>query len=221
MIAKDLISEIIPVLSYTDSGEKALALMENYRVLHLPILKNNELIGVISETDIYDAESTNMSVETIKRSTILSFVEENQHIYEVINLAIRLQLTVIPVLNIEHQYCGSIVLTDIINSVGNMLSVQEPGGVVVLEIDVRDYALAEIARIVESSDAKILNASTQLINGGHTVELTLKLNRVNISSIIQTLLRFDYRVKTSFSHQDDMQEVMANRYSELMRLIEM
>ncbi len=219
MIAKDLISDIIPVLNPTDSGEKALALMDTYRVFHLPVLKNNELVGVVSETDIYDAESSMMSVGDIKFAAILPFVMENQHIYEVINLSMRLQLTVVPVLNNDNSYCGAIVLRDIVKAVGNILSVQEPGGVIVLEINTRDYALTEIVKIVENSDAKILNTYTHTIEGGNKIELTLKLNRVNISSIIQTLLRFDYKVKTSFSHQDDMREVMANRYNELMRFI--
>ncbi len=219
MIAKDLISDIIPVLNHSDSGEKALALMDTYKVFHLPVLKNNKLTGLISESDIYDAGNVKIPAGEIKPSSALPFALEYQHVCEVINLAVKLQLTVIPVLKKDGTYCGAIALHDIVEAVGNILSVQEPGGVIVLEINTRDYALTEIAKIVEDNDAKILNVYTRSIEGGSKIELTLKLNRVNISSIIQTFHRFDYQVKTSFTHQDDMQEVMANRYNELMRFI--
>lgn len=220
MVAKDLISDTIPFITLSDSGEKALSLMDSYKVSHLPVLKENELVGIVAESDIYDAENTAMPIKEMKLVAIVPFVMEYQHLYEVIDLAVKLQLTVVPVLRKDSSYCGVVILRDIVKSVGDALSVQEPGGIVVLEMNTQDYALNEIARIVENNDAKILSSYVKALNGGSRIELTLKINKINVSSIMQTFRRFDYQIKTSFTHQDDMQEVMANRYNELMRMFD-
>ena len=54
MKVEDLISEYIPPLKYTETGEKALNWMNEFRVSHLPVLQGNEYVGLVSDDDIYD-----------------------------------------------------------------------------------------------------------------------------------------------------------------------
>jgi len=54
MRAIELITDEIPPLTHTDSGEKALRWMDEFKVSHLPVLKNGNFVGVLSESDILD-----------------------------------------------------------------------------------------------------------------------------------------------------------------------
>ena len=61
MIAKEVITDEIPPLIHTDSGEKALNWMEEFKVSHLPVLKNGNFVGLVSESDILDKKDPSLS----------------------------------------------------------------------------------------------------------------------------------------------------------------
>jgi len=54
MIIKELISETIAPLNPSDSAAFALGIMDEFKVSHLPIVKNRIFQGLISDTDIYN-----------------------------------------------------------------------------------------------------------------------------------------------------------------------
>ena len=54
MKVEDLISEYIPPLKYTETGERALNWMNEFRVSHLPVLHGNDYVGLVSDDDIFD-----------------------------------------------------------------------------------------------------------------------------------------------------------------------
>jgi hypothetical protein len=54
MLARDLISEVVPALKTSDTAQTALNWMEIFRVSHLPIVNENDYLGLISDSDIYD-----------------------------------------------------------------------------------------------------------------------------------------------------------------------
>jgi len=45
MRAYELITDEIPPLKHTDTGEKALQWMDEFKVSHLPVLKNGNFVG--------------------------------------------------------------------------------------------------------------------------------------------------------------------------------
>ena len=54
MIAQNLLSEVVPPLRLTDTGQKALNWMEIFRISHLPVVDGKRLVGLISDKIIYD-----------------------------------------------------------------------------------------------------------------------------------------------------------------------
>lgn len=219
MIAKDLISDVVPVLRETDTGIQALNWMEIFRVSHLPIVKGDEFLGLISDTDIYDLNKAEEPIGSQKLSLFSPYVNENQHIYDVIEIISRLKLTVIPVLEDEKTYVGLITLNDLMQYIDRIFSVREPGGIIVLDLNSVDYSLSEISRIVESNDAKILSLYVKSSTDSRKIELTIKINRTNLSSVIQTFLRYDYTIKTTYVRDDDMKDFMEDRYNSFMRFL--
>src|SRR5512137_316604 len=134
MIANDLISEIIPSLKTSDTGQTALNWMEIFRISHLPIVNNQDFLGLISDSDIYDMNQPDEPIGNHSLTLLKPFVTTEQHIFEVIGLAARLKLTVIPVLDNKSHYKGIITTTDLVRYLASLSSMDQTGGILVIEL---------------------------------------------------------------------------------------
>ncbi|GAB4277296.1 MAG: hypothetical protein Kow0068_00380 [Marinilabiliales bacterium] len=219
MVAKDLISDIVPALKKTDTGEYALHWMEVCRISHLPIVHNRKFIGLISDSDIYDSNASDKPLKNYKLSLYSPYVYEDQHVYEVIEMVDRMNLTVIPVLDRKKNYLGVITLHDLMKAFAKITAVEKQGSIIVLEMNVNDYSLSEIAQIVESNDAKILSLYIASPQDSTKLDVTLKINKTDLSSIIQTFLRYNYTIKASFMENSDLNELYKERYELLMKYL--
>jgi hypothetical protein len=91
-----------------------------------------------------------------------------------------------------------------------------PGGVIVLELNTNDYSLAQIARIVEDNDAKILSSHVASVANSFKIEVTLKINQTDLTSILQSFQRFDYTIKASFQGSNRQEDVLRKNYDQFM-----
>ncbi len=219
MLAKDLISDVVPSLRTSDSGQKALYWMDIFRISHLPIVNNEDFLGLISDKDIYDSNMAEEPIGNHNLSLFSPFVTENQHVYEVIELASRLNLTIVPVLDHNNHYKGAVTLNDLIHYFADFTAVKEPGAIIVLDMNVLDYSLSQIAQIVESNDAKILSMYISSHSASTRMELTLKINRNDLTSIIQTFTRYNYTIHSTYMDHDDMDSLYENRYEMFMKYL--
>ncbi len=215
MIAKELISDGILPLKTSDTGKTALSWMEDLRLLHLPLVENGKLLGLVSEFDIYAFNRFDEEMGSHSLSLHKPYVYDYQHIYDVLKLVQLHRLSLVPVVDTEEQYLGSITLQTLLEHFALSLSVNEPGGIIVLGMNVHDYVLSEIARIVESNDSKILSLIVQTELDSTRLQLTLKLNKRDIASVLQTFNRFNYNVLASFGAEDDFDD-LKERYESLM-----
>jgi acetoin utilization protein AcuB len=218
MLANDLITDEIPPLKTTDTGLMAINWMDEFKVSHLPIVNNNEYLGLISDTDILDLNITDDELGKCKISLIRPFVKDSQHIYEVVKMVSAMKLTVLPVLNENNQYIGLIPSTHLIQQFSTIAATNEPGGIIVLEMNVHDYSMTQISQIIEGNDAKILSSYLRNLPDSTQIEVTLKLNKEDLSAILQTLYRYNYNVKASF-HQSEFLDDMKNRFDSFMNYI--
>jgi CBS domain-containing protein len=218
MIALQLISSEILPLKTSDSARQALAWMEEFKVTHLPIVNHEELLGLISEQDIYRLNNLDEVVGNHTLSLLKARVNEHQHIYEVLKLVATQNLTLIPVVDDKERYQGSITLPGLLKYLSTTFSVENPGGVILLEMSENDYSLTEIANIVESNDAKILSSFLMNHYDSTRIELFLKVNKMEIGHILQTFNRYGYSVKASFG-TDDNKDDLKKRYDSLMNFL--
>ena len=219
MLAKDLISDVVPALRTSDNGQKALYWMDIFRISHLPIVNNEDFLGLISDEDIYDHNLAEEPIGNHSLSLFSPFVTEDQHVYEVIELASRLGLTVIPVLYHKNHYKGLVTLNELVHFFADFLALKEPGAIIVLDINEHDYSPSQIAQIVESNDAKILSMYISSHATTTRLEVTLKINRTDLSSIMQTFDRYNYIVRSTFLDHDDMDSFYENRYDMFMKYL--
>ena len=151
MIVGDLITDEIPPLKVTDTVELALDWMEQFKVSHLAVVKDRELIGVVSETDMLDYEHPEEKINVSKLHLMRPVIQHFQHAYDVVRLMSSMNLTLIPVVDENDKYKGCITLKGIVQNLSTMMSVQNPGGVIVLELNQNDYSVTQIGNIIESS----------------------------------------------------------------------
>jgi CBS domain-containing protein len=219
MLAKDLISDVVPSLRTSDSGQKALYWMDIFRISHLPIVNNEDFLGLISDKDIYDINMADEPIGNHNLSLFSPYVIEDQHVYEVIELAARLNLSVVPVLDHHNHYKGVITRNDLVVYFADFTAVKEPGAIIVLDMNIHDYSLAQIAQIVEGNDARILSLYISPHKASTRMEVTLKINRSDLTSIIQTFTRYNYTIHSTFMDHDDMDSLYENRYDMFMKYL--
>lgn len=221
MIAQNLLSEVVPSLRLTDSGQKALNWMEIFRISHLPVVDGKRLVGLISDKIIYDLNIIDQPVGNYTDHLLSPHIHVNQHIYEVFSAISVLKLSAVPVLDLHHEYCGVITVFDLAQKFADLVAVQEPGGVIVLELNAIDYSLSQIAQIVEGNDAKILSFYITREPESNQMSVTLKINVIDLSAIIQTFVRYDYNIKAVYMEDSMIQNLYDDRYHQLMKYLNM
>ena len=215
MHASALISYAIPPLKLSDSGEKAIDWMNDFHVRHLPVVEDGIFLGLLSEDEVLNFVAPESSVRDNKPEFIVKFVNEEQHLYDVMKLVVDANLSVIPVLDGESKYKGIITVENLIKQLVDSGSITHPGGILVLEMNPRDYSMAEIARLVESENAAILSSFITSPYGKATIELTLKLNKEDLKHVVATLERFGYEIKSSF-YESDYLDSLRERYVDFL-----
>jgi len=218
MIASNIISHDVIPLRTSDTGNAALQIMGDSFIQHLPIVNNEQLLGLISETDILDQDAAE-AIGSYQLSLSRPFVKESDHIYEVIRVLNEYRLTIVPVIDAEDNYKGLITQADLLRFFAQTGSFTEPGSLVVLELSRRDYTLAEMARIVESEGAAILSSYvTTPLQDSQLIDVTLKINRQEIGRIIAAFQRYDYVVKASFQEEEYF-DALKDRYDSLINYL--
>ncbi len=219
MLPREYINDTIVPLKTSDTGKTALSIMDEFRVSHLPIVNHEKLLGLVSDADIYGQNMPDEPLGNHRLSLPRPYVYLHSHFFDAVRIAATDKLSLVPVLDEKENYQGCITLSRMVTVMGDMASVQQPGGIIVLEVNSHDYALSEIARIVEYNDAKVLSAYVTTFPDSTRLEVTIKVNRMDVSPILQTFARYNYQINASFSEQSHHDELLSSRYDSLMNYL--
>ena len=98
------------------------------------------------------------------------------------------------------------------------MSLSEPGGLIVLEMESNQYSFNEISKLVETNDAQItqLNTSNDAETG--MMQVTIRINKPEVSDIVATFQRYEYNVKYFFGEELYANELRSN-YDNLMNYL--
>lgn len=199
MFAAELISNSIPPLKTSDSVQKALERMTEFKLYHLPIVNETQFLGLLAEEELIEIRDNTQAIGSLPLSILNPFVYEDAHIYDIIRLFHQLHLSVIPVLDYKKNYLGLISINNLLDYTADIYAVKEPGGIIVLEISNRNNSLSHMAQIVEADNAQILSSYVQSFPDSTKLEVTLKINKTELSGIIASFERYDYQVKAVFN----------------------
>src|SRR6202012_1248888 len=142
MLAIELISDAIPPIHTSDTVQKVIDRMVEFRVRHLPIVNEEQFLGLVGENDLVNVTDNQTAVGALALSLVNPYVREDQHVYDVIRLFYERQLTVVPVLDIKNNYLGVISINAMNEYFAKLTSVAQPGGIIVLEIGNKNNSLA-------------------------------------------------------------------------------
>jgi CBS domain-containing protein len=219
MIAEELINHMLPPLKLTDDASKAVAWMEEFRCGQLPVIEHEKFLGFISEEIILEHNNLSAKIGSFDLIGSSCIVGSDAHFYEVLKVAGDHKVQMVAVQNDLAQYSGVITVADIMVSFAQTAAVQMAGSILVLSMDLMDYSLAEIARLVEENNAKIISstmAEDPLDKG--KIKLTIKINQDDLTRIAATLDRFGYKIIARYqtTHNTDPDK---DRLDALMRYL--
>lgn len=209
MLAAQLINSGFPAVNLFDKVSLALQLMDEYDVFHLPVLSAEKYAGIISKEDLLDSDENNL-LASLEADLLPVSVKGEEYFLAALKLIADHELSLLPVVNEQTELTGVIPARELMRTLSVYLGNDTRGGIIVLEIDKRNFSFGEISRLVETNDAYItqLNTFTEPETGFMVV--TLKINRVEISDIVATFQRYEYGVKYYFGEESFANELKAN-----------
>src|SRR5437763_7498363 len=158
MLTRELISNSIPYLHINDTVNHALQLMNDYHVAHLPVVENDHYLGIISEEQLLQSEEEN-TINELQVKDGTTSVQAGEHFLKAIQTAVVNKLSIVPVVE-EKLLLGIVTYNDLLRNASEFMSLNDPGALIVLELESKNYSFTEINRIVESSDAQITQLNT-------------------------------------------------------------
>jgi CBS domain-containing protein len=220
MIARQLIADTIPALNLQDSASKALDQMQEFGIEMLPVVdENKKYVGLLTDEAILDIQDMDLPLKDLPYALTHPFVKANMHIFEVIKIAAENNLSLIPVLEDDNLFIGTITLQSLFRYFSNINSLTEPGAIIILETAINSYSLSEISRIVDSCDIKVLALYVNILRDKSTIEITMKLDKTDLSSLLNTFERFQYTILASFQEKEYIQD-LKERYDEFMNFLD-
>jgi predicted transcriptional regulator len=213
MMASAFIDPSIVPLKISDSVAIAIDFFKEFSVRQLPVVQDNICIGILSLDEIEEELVDIPVLDFINLN--YSFASNYDHIYEVMRAISEQSLTLFPIIDENNNYLGCITLASLFKNYINCAAFSQPGSIVVLEMDKKNYSLAEIARIVESENKVILSSLLSSNGESDRLEITLKLNSAQIQNLLSTFERFGYNIKATFD-EEDVKDTLKNRYESLM-----
>lgn len=213
MKARDAINHSISTLKVSDSVETALGRLMEHHINHLPVVdEEGDLMGVLSERRLMDADGPDAAIESLLVGRPVS-VPPDAHIFDAARTMVEHDLSTIPVADVKGHYYGLIQRHDIFDKFAQMLSTQQAGAIVALEVDPRDYALAKLIHLIEQNDGKVLAvASESPDQSTGKIRVTLKLNVKDTSRIRHVLEHNGYHVVASFGEDEEELEELVEEF---------
>lgn len=218
MLTRELQSQHLPSLHLHDKVYQALQLMNDNQITHLPVLEGEKFAGLISEDDLLQSENDHAILSELEQSFSSFSVKEEDHFLKAVQLAAENGLSLVPMVNEDNELTGTVTYTELLRHASAFMSLNEPGGLIVLELPSNQYSFNEISKLVETNDAQItqLNTSNDAETG--TMLVTLRINKTEISDILATFQRYEYNVKYFFGEEQYANELRTN-YDNLMNYL--
>ncbi len=219
MLSNELINHAIPQLQLQDSINRALQLIQEYRLTHLPVVSGNTFLGMIAEDDLFDAVQENGNIAVLQDNFITVAVREEDHFLTTLKCCNLFETNIVPVVNQQNELMGVITSSDLLKALGDYSGSNDIGGIIVLEMDRYRFSISEISRIVESNDATILHLNTTFHSENSLITVTLQLNKKEIATIVSAFERYEITVVHYFGDEKFENEIHSN-YRHLMSYLD-
>ncbi|MFC2110404.1 CBS domain-containing protein [Bacteroidota bacterium] len=184
---------------------------------HLPVIDNNRLVGLISESDVLTVEEESKKLADFNYLLESFFAKEEDDWINLLHIFARNESNLLPLLDKNNNYIGYFDLSDVLLFFSDTPFLNEEGIVLVVEKDNTHYSFSEISQIIETNSGKLLGVMVSAKNQNNT-QITLKVKSENINEIIQSFRRYEYHIVSK--HSDDFYlEELKNRSNYLQKYL--
>ncbi len=218
MFAKQFISNEIFPLKKSDSAESAMLFMEDWLVKELPVVESAKVLGMVKKPMLFENDSKRID-QIMELNTDVYVVNEFTHLFELMKQMNQYDLNSLAVIGSDQQYLGIVCAKDISNYAYAHSALVQEGSVLVIELAAIHYSLAEISRICESNDAKIIHLMIENLRDENNMLLvSIKLNKLYLTHVIASLERFSYKIVYTNSPTDPNNS-LDDRYNWLVKYL--
>lgn len=214
MLANQLITNNYPTVGPDDKIFLALQLMEDFDIIHIAIVDHNKYLGLISKDDLLDADDSTI-IKVLMNNMLQKSVKPDEHFLSALKLASENSLSLVPVIDAEQEWVGAIPYIELLKASAKFIGAEEPGAVIVLEMERKSYSFGEISRLVETNDAYITQFNTLFETESGLLIVTIKINKLDVSDILSTFQRYEYTIRYFIGEEQYENELRYN-YDHLM-----
>jgi hypothetical protein len=191
--------------------------MEDWQVKELPVVELGKVIGYV--TYAITSERENERVEHFMLPSPPFVISAKLHIFDVWNHFAMSGFTTLAIENAEGNYEGMIQVREMAIQAYTHSALVQEGAVLVLEMEAIHYSLAEITRICETNEAKIIHLMVEpLKNEANILQVSIKLNKAYPAHVMASLERFGYKVIFSIGAEDPNHS-LEDRYRWLVKYL--
>lgn len=197
------------ITEYINNDIKAIRLEESIETVqdffaelsfsHFPVLDEGTYIGSIALDDV-ETFDIDKKVSDYRYTLEGFYARTNMIWLDVLEVFARNHTSVVPVLDENNKYVGYYDITDIVKFFHETPFLKEMGGIIIVEKNINDYSMSQIAQIVESNNGKLLGLFISNVEND-TIQVTVKITLGAMNEIIQTFRRYNYEIISE--HQGD------------------
>jgi len=217
--ADNLIANDIFPLKATDKCCKALELMNEWSVSHLPVVRKDELIGYVDTEDLAFPENDHDPVSNYLRNDRQYKLGASQTFFDLVRDVSESQLSTYAFVNDAGQFLGVVDIRHLLKYFASFISFHQQGGILSLLMASRDYSIAEIGRILESNDMKLLALLVRNATVEDKIEVLIKVNKTDVRGLLATFARYNYTVQTLNLNKEDI-DYLRERYDSFMKYLD-
>lgn len=214
-----LISPLVPTLNPSDTGNRALALMEDNDFSQLPVIEDDNYVALAQEHELMDWGTPEKPLSEAGFLNYKPAISLSGHPYEALRIINQMSLSVLPVVDVDNKYAGAVTRISLLNYLAEKSGLEGTGGIIVLEMEQNNYSLYQIARICENEDITIINLQIFTTPAG-LLEVTLKANKTSLDALVSSFERHGYNVKEVHGDQKNIEDIMG-KYNLLMNYLNM
>lgn len=194
MFALQFISGELFPLKRSDTAEAALMFMSDWKVKELPVVEGGRVLGFVTEKMLLS--DPEMRVDQLMQTESAAYIAHvHTHLFELQEKLANHHFSTLTLEDEQNVFAGIINSSDILNQTTLHSALVQEGSVLVLEMPAIQYSLADISRICESNDTKIIQLVLErMTDEANSVRVSMKLNRKFLSLVIASLERFGYAV---------------------------
>lgn len=199
MFWKDNILNLQKPLSLSDVINDAINIAQNSNTSHIIIEDNSVYLGCIALHDLETLDGDS-KIGDYKYLFQPIYVLQNISWLDLMEVYSKYDANICPVLSDDHQYLGYYHRDDILDYLNQTPFLKEPGGILIVQKNISDFSMSQVAQIVESNGAKLLGCLVENIDHDQVV-ITLKMSLGVMNEVIQTFRRYRYEIISE--HRDD------------------